>query len=149
MLSEDRELEQLKKKKLSEMIEKQRQLLRKQQELLHKQSTIPNSDMAVKNLDDHTFEHFISSSKNPTLVDFWAEWCRPCTTMHPIFDSLNKKYPNIRFARVNVDQSKRVSAKYQVHSIPTFLMFVSGHVVDKLLGAVGAPGIHMICKKYS
>jgi hypothetical protein len=32
---------------------------------------------------------------------------------------------------------------------PMFIMFKSGQIVDKMMGAVGAPGIHMICKKHS
>ena len=91
----------------------------------------------------------IVSAENPTLVDFWAEWCGPCKSMHPIFESLSKKYPNVKFARVNVDQNQNISTKFAVQSIPTFIMFKSGQIVDKMMGAVGAPGIHMICKKHS
>ena len=36
-----------------------------------------------------------------------------------------------------------------VQSIPTFIIFKIGLVVDQMMGAVGAPGIHMICKKHS
>ena len=39
--------------------------------------------------------------------------------------------------------------RFGVQAIPTFIMFKSGQVVDKMMGAVGEPGIHMICKKYS
>ena len=69
--------------------------------------------------------------------------------MHPVFESMSKKYPEINFARVNVDQNQDIAMRFGVQSIPTFLMFKSGQVVDKMMGAVGAPGIHMICKKYS
>jgi len=69
--------------------------------------------------------------------------------MHPVFKSLSKKYPQIKFARVNVDLNQNISMKYGIQSIPTFIMFKSGKIIDKMMGAVGAPGIHMICKKYS
>ena len=69
--------------------------------------------------------------------------------MHPVFESLSKKYQQIKFVRVNVDNNQNISMRFKVQSIPTFTMFKSGMIVDKMMRAVGAPGIHMICKKHS
>ena len=91
----------------------------------------------------------IINGDTPVLVDFFAEWCGPCKSMHPVFESLDKHYPNVKFARVNVDENQNISIKFAIQSIPTFIMFKSGKIVDKMMGAVGAPGIHMICKKHS
>ena len=82
------------------------------------------------------------------LVDFWAEWCGPCKSMHPIFTRMAKKYKHVRFARVNVDNAQDIAMKYRVQSIPTFIMFKNGEIVNTMVGAVGEPGIHMICKKF-
>ena len=99
-------------------------------------------------MNSSNFEQTILA-ENPTLVDFWAEWCGPCKSMHPVFERLSKKYSNVKFARVNVDSNQNISMKYAVQSIPTFIMFKSGQIIDKMMGAVGAPGIDMICKKHS
>lgn len=133
LLSEDPEIEKIKQRKLEEML---------------RQINQPQTTQKIIDLDVSNFNQ-ITSSEIPTLVDFWAEWCGPCKTMHPIFESLSKKYPNIKFARVNVDLNQNLAMKFGVQSIPTFMMFKSGKLVDKMMGAVGAPGIHMICKKYS
>ena len=82
------------------------------------------------------------------LVDFWAEWCGPCKSMHPIFTRMAKKYKRVRFARVNVDNAQDIASKYGVQSIPTFIMFKNGEIANTMVGAVGEPGIHMICKKF-
>ena len=82
------------------------------------------------------------------LVDFWAEWCGPCKPMHPIFSRMAKKYNHVRFARVNVDKSQDLAMKFNVQSIPTFIMFKKGEIGQQMIGAVGEPGIHMICKKF-
>ena len=132
-LSEDPEIAKIMQKKLDAMINQKAQ---------------PKIEPGIIDLNNSNFEQTISAD-NPTLVDFWAEWCGPCKSMHPIFESLAKEYPNVKFARVNVDQNQNISTKFAVQSIPTFIMFKSGKIIDKMMGAVGAPGIHMICKKHS
>lgn len=132
-MAEDPEIEKIKQRKLEDLLRKRNQ---------------PTVEAGITDLDSQNFEQVVSS-ENPTLVDFWAAWCGPCQTMHPIFESLSRKYPKIKFARVNVDQNQNIAMRFGVQSIPTFLMFKSGNLIDKMMGAIGAPGIHMICKKYS
>ena len=69
--------------------------------------------------------------------------------MHPIFSRMAKKYRYIRFARVNIDESQNIATQFNVQSIPTFIMFNNGKVAQQMVGAVGEPGINMICKKFS
>ncbi|ARS65089.1 thioredoxin 2 [Candidatus Nitrosomarinus catalina] len=132
-MSEDPEIAKIMQKKLDAMIN---------------QKPEPKIEPGIIDLNSSNFDQIISA-ETPTLVDFWAEWCGPCKSMHPIFESLEKQYPKIKFARVNVDQNQNISMKFSVQSIPTFIMFKSGQIIDKMMGAVGAPGIHMICKKHS
>ena len=132
-MSDDPEIEKIKQRKLEEMLRQQSQ---------------PHIQPGIIDLNDINFTQVVSAN-NSTLVDFWADWCGPCKSMHPVFESLSKKYTNIKFARVNVDQNQNIAMKFSVQSIPMFIMFKSGQIVDKMMGAVGAPGIHMICKKHS
>lgn len=133
MLSDDPEIEKIKQRKLAKMLKQQSQ---------------PKVEPGIIDLNDSNFDKTIFSD-NLTLVDFWAKWCGPCKSMHPIFESMSKKFPNVKFGRVNVDNNQNISMKYSVQSIPTFIMFKSGQIIDKMMGAVGAPGINMICKKHS
>lgn len=130
---EDAELERLKEKKLQEMIAASRE---------------PPGEAGVSDLDASNFEGTVSAS-GLTLVDFWAQWCGPCKLMHPVFERMAKKYRQVRFGRVNVDQGQAIAARFSVQSIPTFIMFRDGREVDRMMGAVGEPGIHMIIKKHA
>ena len=132
---EDEELENIKKKQLEDLL---------------KQQNINNilNETPVMELTSQNFNQEISN-KDLLLVDFWAEWCGPCKSMHPIFTRMAKKYKQVRFARVNVDNAQDIAMKYGVQSIPTFIMFKDGEIANQMVGAVGEPGIHMICKKFT
>ena len=132
---EDEELENIKKKQLEDLL---------------KQQNINNilNETPVMELTSQNFNQEISNN-DLLLVDFWAEWCGPCKSMHPIFTRMAKKYKQVRFARVNVDNAQDIAMRYGVQSIPTFIMFKKGEVANTMVGAVGEPGIHMICKKFT
>jgi thioredoxin 1 len=131
----DDEVEKIKARKLAEM-------MKKQQELNELQET------GVMELDSSNFEQTISG-ETPTLVDFWAEWCGPCRTMHPVFTRMARKFKKIKFARLNIDQNQEIATKLGIQSIPIFIMFKNGNAIDKVVGAVGEPGINLIAQKYS
>ena len=130
----DDELERIKKKQLDDLL--------KHQQEQHAIQETPVMELNSSNFDDALLKNKLM------LVDFWAEWCGPCKSMHPIFSRMAKKYNHVRFARVNIDHSQNIATKFNVQSIPTFIMFNDGKVVQQMVGAVGEPGIHMICKKF-
>ena len=131
---EDNEIEKIQKKQLEDLL--------KQQNLNNILDKTPVMELTSENFNKEM------TNNDLLLVDFWAEWCGPCKSMHPIFTRMAKKYKQIRFARVNVDDAQDIAMKYGVQSIPTFIMFKNAEVVNTMVGAVGEPGIHMICKKF-
>lgn len=81
------------------------------------------------------FKQEVTDYNGKVLIDFWAEWCGPCKMTAPVFEELSKKYSNIKFGKVNVDQQNDIAAKYNIMSIPTFVMFEDGVAVNQLTGA--------------
>jgi thioredoxin 1 len=91
--------------------------------------------MAI-NLTQDTFQAEVIDSEVPVLVDFWAEWCGPCRMIGPILDQLSEDLGSqAKIVKVNVDDSRELSAKYNVRSIPYLLFFKNGEVKDQIIGA--------------
>ena len=91
----------------------------------------------VHEVSDTTFDGDILKSDKPVLVDFWAPWRGPCRSVAPIVDDIANQYKDkLKVAKINVDESSEVAMKYQVTSIPTFIVFKNGQVADRVLGAL-------------
>ena len=91
----------------------------------------------VKEVSDSSFDGDILKSSVPVLVDFWAPWCGPCRSVAPIIDDLANQYSGkLKVAKINVDESTEVAMRYQITSIPTFILFKNGQVADRALGAL-------------
>ncbi len=93
------------------------------------------SEKIIK-LTKGNFEQEVVNSDKPVFVDFWAQWCGPCRAVAPIVDELANDYDGkIKVAKVNVDEEGELAQKFRVMSIPTLMVFKSGEVADKIIGA--------------
>ena len=86
-------------------------------------------------VSDADFNDKVLKSPIPVLVDFWAPWCGPCKAMLPIIDELTTQYDGkLSVVKMNVDENTDVPGKYNVMSIPTFLILKDGEVVESFVG---------------
>jgi thioredoxin 1 len=92
----------------------------------------------VPELTRDTFDEAIGSSELPVAVEFWAEWCPPCTVIAPALESIAvEQVPIVQIFKVNVDVHPELAARYEVLSIPTILVFREGGLVGRMIGARG------------
>jgi thioredoxin 1 len=87
-------------------------------------------------ITDSNFEELVLNSKQPVLIDFWAEWCGPCRIVAPYVEQLAAEYEGRAvIGKVDVEQCPDITGKYGIRNIPTLLYFKDGKVVDKQVGA--------------
>ena len=83
-----------------------------------------------------TFQEIIKG-EIPVLVDFHAEWCKPCKVMHPILKSVKNNFgEELKIIKINVDNNQALSEKFNVKGIPTFILFHKGEVKWRKSGVI-------------
>lgn len=86
---------------------------------------------------EENFENEVLKSDIPVLVDFYADWCGPCKMMMPVVEKLAEKYDGkVKVGKVNSDENSNLAGKYNIMSIPSFLIIKNGEVVDTAMGAM-------------
>lgn len=107
--------------------------------------------MAYMELTDDNFASEVLQSSTLVLVDFWAPWCGPCQMMGPIIEEISNEFDasKVKVGKLNVDDNQVTSGEYQVMSIPTFLLFKNGEVVDKIVGGVPKEKLKAMIEKHA
>jgi thioredoxin 1 len=124
-LSKDDELDQIKRRKIKEMLQHAIE-----SKPFEKESTKPMI------LSDANFSTEVGKQRF-IVVDFWAPWCGPCRMVGPIIEQLSTEYAGkVTFGKLNVDENPMVPNSYGVQGIPTLMFFKNGRAVDVVVGAL-------------
>jgi thioredoxin len=79
-----------------------------------------------------------ASGSVPILVDFWADWCPPCTMLTPILERVVHAYKGtFLLAKVEVDDghNMKLAGKYSMRGFPTVMLFIDGEEKCRWHGA--------------
>ena len=88
-------------------------------------------------ITDSNFEAEVKESSIPVLVDFYTDWCGPCKMMAPLVKELAESYSGkCKIGKCNTDENPELSGRFKIMSIPTFLFFKNGELVETAIGAI-------------
>jgi thioredoxin 1 len=102
----------------------------------------------VATFTDGNWDEEVLKSKQPVLVDFWAEWCAPCRMMAPTIEALAEKFEGrAKIGKLNVDENSGVSERYQITAIPALLIFKGGAVMEQMVGVTSKDRLTSVLDK--
>lgn len=110
------------------------------------ESYVPDTSGKLQVISEEEFIKYITDINNPKgfqykgsipcIVDFYADWCRPCHALNPILVELGEKYKGqIIIYKLNIDRAVIVSEAFGVRSIPTLIFFKPQSMPAKMEGA--------------
>jgi thioredoxin 2 len=100
-------------------------------------------------ITDANFASLVQNDgSTPILVDCWATWCPPCRAIAPVIDQLAREAAGRwRIGKLDVDANPSIARQFHLDSVPTLLIFKSGKLVDRLVGAHPKPAMEAALRK--
>lgn len=89
----------------------------------------------IETLTDQNWDKEVTASDKPVLVDFWAEWCKPCLAMVPDLEAVAVQYAGrLKVGKVNVEENNDVPFRFNITAMPTLMVMKGGKVLDQRVG---------------
>jgi thioredoxin 1 len=105
----------------------------------------------VTAVTDSTFQSEVieASKTQPVMVDFWAQWCRPCLALAPTVGELATEFAGkLKVMKMNVDDNVNTPGLFNIRGIPTLLLFKGGQVAEQIVGALPKEQIHQALMRH-
>jgi thioredoxin len=85
-------------------------------------------------------EAWVYEGNKPCMIDFYADWCKPCKMVAPIMDELAEEYKGqIYVYKIDTQVERELAAVFQVTSIPRVLFVPMNDQPQMSVGALPKP----------
>jgi len=89
----------------------------------------------ILEITDDNFDEEVSKSKYPVMIEFYADWCRPCAAIASTIEELSEEFDGrIKITKLNIEENSEIVKKFNISNIPAILLFKNGKVVDRHIG---------------
>ena len=87
----------------------------------------------MKELKAAEFNEYVDQ-EGLIVLDFWANWCGPCKMLAPVMEALEQRFPQVHFAKVNVDEEPELAGAFRVDAIPCLFFLKDKTMVSRMAG---------------
>ena len=110
--------------------------------------TVPVPSLVLEGTDTNFAELLELSKVVPVIVDLWAEWSEPATSLTPVLENLIREY-NGRFvlATVDIDTNPQLAQAFQATSVPTLAAVINGQPVQLFDGVLPVVQIREVLER--
>ncbi|PLX03570.1 MAG: thioredoxin [Marinilabiliales bacterium] len=71
-------------------------------------------------------EEWVYKGETPCVIDFYADWCKPCKMVAPIMDEMAQKYDGkVKIYKIDTDKERELATIFRIRSIPSVLFVPS------------------------
>lgn len=87
-------------------------------------------------LDSNNFKAEVEEYKGLVVIDLFATWCGPCRMLAPVLEEVANEMPDVKFCKVDVDNSADIARLFKVESIPTIAIVKDNTFMDMSVGYI-------------
>lgn len=104
--------------------------------------------MVIKAITTDSFRDDVLKARKPVLVKFWAPWRGYCRALAPALEPIEKQYESlISVGRINFDTETAVARRYNIHKLPTLMLFINGAAAGFLIDPSSEKEIDVFLRK--
>lgn len=115
---------------------------------LNQENNMEEKNMSenVLEVTNENFKKEVLESDKLVLIDFYADWCGPCKKLSPIVEEVASEENDVKFVKMNIDNSEDIAIEYQVMSIPTLVVIKEGKEINRSVGLIDKTRIKELIK---